>query len=137
MKLTKLFAPALCAIVFQSAIAELPPSVYEKMQTEATDVLRVSVLEVEKTATDDPHVTDIRLVVDVLKVGRSSLKVRPGDVITITYRVTERKAPWVGPGEVPVLEIGDEVPAFLKPIEGTSEFAPAAGVMSFRTFRDQ
>lgn len=115
--------------------AELPPSAYEQMQSDATEVFRLSILQVTKTATDDPHETVIRIVADVVKVGRATAKIRPGDIIAIRYTVSERPPGWVGPGEVPVPAEGSELPAFLKPIPDSVDYAPAAGAMTFETFR--
>lgn len=113
--------------------AELPPSVYEKMQREAPEVFRVKVLRVDEEAGGE-NARDITLLAQVLKVGRSHTKVKPEDLITIKYRVTARPAGWAGPGEVPVLKEDAETVAYLKPVSGSPEFAPAAGTMSFDRF---
>lgn len=113
--------------------AELPPSAYEKMQREATEVFRVKVLRVEEEPAT-PEARHVTLLAQVLKVGRSQTKVKPDDLITIKYQVTTRPAGWVGPGEVPVLKEDAETVAYLKPISGSPEFAPAAGTMSFDRF---
>lgn len=113
--------------------AELPPSAYEKMQREATEVFRVKVLRVEESPSS-PTTRDISLLAQVLKVGRSETKVRPDDLITIRYQVVTRPAGWVGPGEVPVPKEDDETIAYLKSISGSPEFAPAAGTMTFSRF---
>lgn len=115
--------------------AELPPSAYEQMQDAATEVFRIHVLQVLKSETSNPHQTEIRIVADVVKVGHATTKIRAGEIITIQYVVTEHPPGWSGPGEVPVPEQGDEVPAFLKRSENTTDYTPAAGAMTFRTFR--
>ncbi|MFY8216188.1 MAG: hypothetical protein ACOVMP_06260 [Chthoniobacterales bacterium] len=118
-----------------SLVAELPPSAYEQMQKAATDVFRISVLQVLKFETEDPHKTEIRVVADVVKVGRATTKIRAGEIITIRYIVTEHPPMWAGPGEVPVPEQGAEVPAFLTRSGDTTDYTPAAGAMTFSTFR--
>lgn len=124
---------ALAAAV-SSLRAELPPSAYEQMQESASDVFRINVLQVTRTATDDPHTTAIRIVADVTKVKRSTNKVRMGDLIVITYEVVERPPGFVGPGEVPVPKEGSEVPAYLRLVPESSDYAPAAGLMTFSSF---
>ncbi len=113
---------------------ELPPSAYEKMQSEAADVLRINVLRIERRPTETPTVTDVNMVAEVLKVGRSKSGIKPGDVITISYQVTDHPPGWSGPGEVPVPREADETVAFLKPLAGTPDYLPAAGAMSFSEF---
>lgn len=104
------------------------------MQREASEVLRLNVLRVDVEATDEAGTEDVTLVAEVLKVGRSKAKIKQGDLITIKYRVVERPKGWAGPGEVPVPEQATETVAFLNPVEGTADYAPAAGAMSFSLF---
>jgi hypothetical protein len=124
----------LLALTNASSIAELPPSAYEKMQSAATEVFRVKILRVDETLAHDPGIKDVALLAQVLKVGRSKTKVKPDDLITIKYRITTHPAGWVGPGEVPLLKEDAETVAYLQPIAGTADYAPAAGVMSFDQF---
>jgi hypothetical protein len=114
--------------------AELPPSAYEKMQTAASEVLRVHVLRVDVQPTDDTAIRDVTMLAEAVKVGRSKTKLKPGDMITIKYRVTAHQAGWVGPGEVPILKDDMETVAYLAPVSGAQEYAPAAGAMSFDRF---
>jgi hypothetical protein len=114
--------------------AELPPSAYEQMQREAPDILRIRTLKVEAGPGAAPEITDVAIVAEVLKVGRSRSGVKPGDLVTIVYKVTQRPPKWVGPGEVPLLPADHESVAYLRKIEGAPDFAPAAGVMSFSSF---
>jgi hypothetical protein len=123
------------AILRPTVQAELPPSAYEEMQQKASDVFRINVLQVMKSATDDPHKAEIRIVADVLKVGRSVAKIRAGELITIRYFVIERPPGWVGPGEVPIPDERAEVPAFLTSSPESTDYTPAAGAMTFSTFR--
>ncbi len=123
----------MCAALAPSR-AELPPSAYEKMQSEATEVFKVKVLRVDETSAGDSSTHDVTMLAQVLKVGRSRAKVKADDLITIKYRVTTHPAGWVGPGEVPVLKQDAETVAYLKPVTGSPEYAPAAGTMSFDRF---
>jgi len=130
----RLFA-CLSLLVFTSSVfAELPPSAYEKMQSASTEVFRVKVLRVVVTPGDAPDIQDVTMLAQVLKVGRSKAKVKPDDLITIKYHVTTHPAGWVGPGEVPILKEDAETVAYLQPVAGTEEYAPAAGAMSFDHF---
>lgn len=126
---------ALVILVCAASIlrAELPPSAYEKMQSDSPDVLRINILRVDSDPAT-PETTSVTILAEIVKIGRSSGELKKGDLITIKYQVTERPKGWVGPGEIPIPEINTETVAFLKPIENSSDFAPAAGAMSFSTF---
>jgi hypothetical protein len=130
----RLFTCLFLLVLTNVARAELPPSAYEKMQSAATEVFRVKVLRVDITPGDSPEIRDVSMLAQVLKVGRSKSKVKPDDLITIKYRLTTHPAGWVGPGEVPILKEDAETVAYLKPVAGTDEYAPAAGAMSFDHF---
>lgn len=117
-----------------ATFAELPPSAYEKMQSASSEVFRVKVLRVDVDPTDDAAVREVTVLAQVLKVGRTQKKVKPDDLITIKYRVTTHEPGWVGPGEVPILKDDMETVAYLQPIAGATDFAPAAGAMSFEHF---
>ncbi len=125
---------AACLTPLRLVSAELPPSAYEKMQSEAADVLRINVLRIEREPTAESTITKVNMVAEVLKVGRSNSGLKPGDVITITYQVTDHPPGRVGPGEIPVLRESDQTIAFLKLVEGTPDYTPVAGVMSFSQF---
>lgn len=115
--------------------AELPPSAYEKMQSDAPEVLRIQVLRVTQQPDSDASTTDVSVLAQIVKVGRSATKLKPGDMITVNYKVVSHPAGWVGPGEVPVLKENAESVAYLKAIQGgEQEYAPAAGAMSFDRF---
>jgi hypothetical protein len=115
--------------------AELPPSAYEKMQSAAPEVLRIQVLRVTEQPDSDASTKDVSMLAQVLKVGRSASKLKPGDMITVNYKIVSHPAGWVGPGEVPILEENKESVAYLKAVDGgEQEYAPAAGAMSFDRF---
>lgn len=129
----RFFAVFLAAAVCLPLFAELPPSAYEKMQSESPEVLRINVLRVDSEP-KSPETTSVTILAEIVKVGRTSSSVKKGDLITIKYQVTERAKGWAGPGEVPIPEIDTETVAFLKPSGETGEFAPSAGAMSFSMF---
>jgi hypothetical protein len=131
-RLTTCLLPFLAAIALLRA--ELPPSAYEKMQSEASEVLRVHVLRVDVQPTDDAAIREVTMLAETIKVGRSKTKLKSGDMITIKYRITTHEPGWVGPGEVPVLKDDQETVAYLAPVTGAQEYAPAAGAMSFERF---
>lgn len=115
--------------------AELPPSAYEKMQSAAPEVLRIQVLRVTEQPDSDASTKDVSMLAQVLKVGRSASKLKPGDMITVNYKVASHSAGWVGPGEVPILEENKESVAYLETAAGgEQEYSPAAGAMSFDRF---
>jgi len=115
--------------------AELPPSAYEKMQSAAPEVLRIQVLRVTEQPDSDASTKDVSMLAQVLKVGRSASKLKPGDMITVNYKIVGHPAGWVGPGEVPILEENKESVAYLKAADGgEQEYSPAAGAMSFDRF---
>jgi hypothetical protein len=115
--------------------AELPPSAYEKMQSDAPEVLRIQVLRVTEQPGSDAATTNVSMLAQVVKVGRTATKLKPGDMITVNYQLVSHPAGWVGPGEVPVLKENAESVAYLKAVEGgEQEYAPAAGAMSFDRF---
>ncbi len=104
------------------------------MQSAAPEVLRVKVLRTDVETGEDPAIRDVTVLAQILKVGRSEKKVKADDLITIKYRLTAHEPGWAGPGEVPLLKDDQETIAYLQPIAGATEFAPAAGVMSFDRF---
>jgi hypothetical protein len=115
--------------------AELPPSAYEKMQSDAPEVLRIQVLRVTEQAASNTSTKDVSMLAQVLKVGRSASKLKPGDMITVNYKVVAHPPGWVGPGEVPILEENKETVAYLKIADGSEQaYAPAAGAMTFDRF---
>ncbi|MDD5201141.1 MAG: hypothetical protein PHC88_15220 [Terrimicrobiaceae bacterium] len=132
--MTRLAACFLFLGLIDFARAELPPSVYEKMQSAAVEVVRVKVLRVDVQPGDDPAIRDVTMLVQVLKVGRTRTKLKQDDLITVKYRITTHESGWVGPGEVPILKEDMETVAYLQPIVGSQDYAPAAGAMSFDRF---
>jgi len=132
--MSRLLTVILLTLFTTVALAELPPSAYEKMQSTAPEVLRIKVLRVDVQPTGKQETREITMLAEVLKVGRSGTKIKPTDMITVKYTVTTHQSGWVGPGEVPILKDDAETVAYLKPLQEVQEYAPAAGVMSFDHF---
>jgi hypothetical protein len=130
----RLTIPFLFLATLAIALAELPPSAYEKLQSESPEVLKIHVLRVDVQPTAKPEIREVTMLAEVLKVGRSKSKVKPTDMITVKYNVTTREPGWVGPGEVPILKDDAETVAYLAPLKEDLEYAPAAGAMTFDRF---
>jgi len=126
-----LFAALLAAATMH---AELPPSAYEAMQKAAADYLKIEVVRVEIEPGDAPGRQNVLVMALVNGVMRTSGGVSEGDLINISYTVTDREKGWSGPGEIPLLEDKEKTVAYLVKDEGTGDFHPAAGAMSFRNF---
>jgi len=124
----------LLLLPISAVFAELPPSAYEKMQNQAPEVLRVHVLRVDPSQGKAPDTREVTMLAEVLKVGRSKSRLKPGDMITVKYEVVSRQPGWTGPGEVPILKQDLETVAYLAPAGSTLEYVPAAGAMSFDRF---
>lgn len=105
--------------------AELPPAAYAKYQADAPEALDLHVRAVNVIGSKPSTVT---VDADVIGVTRSAAGLKIGDVIQIHYtsHVGEMIA---GPSPMPILQMDDHCPAFLKK-EG-STFVPAAGGRSF------
>jgi hypothetical protein len=116
------------------AQAELAPAVYEQMQQQAPEYLRVEVLRVRTSRTVYRDFVDVAVTVDarVGAVERSATGLRPGQRIRIQYERREHKYPLAGPSAVPLLEAGKFYPAFLEREGNARFFRPAAGGYSFQ-----
>ena len=128
-----LLPPFLLFVLLQVAIAELPPSAYESMQTKAPEHLQVQILRVDIAPGKNDASQEIQAMAMVEKVERSASGLKPGDVLNIAYTLEERPPGWVGPGQVPILAEGETV-AYLKKLDKSETYAPAAGAMSFHNF---
>ncbi|MGC1480640.1 MAG: hypothetical protein WA771_09045 [Chthoniobacterales bacterium] len=133
------FVPALTLSLLLAALlptptlrAELPPSAYEEMQRDAPEVLRLNILTVTRTPSSDAESID--LLAEVIKVGRTENNLAVGDMITVHYELKNHPAGWVGPGPVSVPEETEETVAYLKLSDNGTDYAPAAGMMTFRLF---
>lgn len=114
--------------------AELPPSAYEALQSEAPDVFAIEVLDVKKHAGPEAGDQDIQVVAQIVDVKRSSSGSTAGSLIHILFTIPRRPPGFVGPAPVPVPARGDRSPAYLRPLGKPGDFAPAAGAMTFREF---
>ena len=128
------------ALVFVTsiAVAELPPYVYKQWQQDAPEALIIKVLSVETITRDENEERKIVFVTvqaQVQLVWRSKSGIRPGTAISISYEHTQHKRPHVGPSQVPILETGEECPAYLKKDEKSASYSPAAGGYSFQTMK--
>ena len=65
----------------------------------------------------------------IRRIERSSARLRDGEVIKIVY--THHRRERAVAGEPPLLERGNQYPAFLTKVEGERLFKPAAGQYSF------
>lgn len=115
-------------------LAELPPSAYEAMQAKATEFLEIQVLRVEIEPGDSPERQKVSVSALVNKVNRTGHSLKPGDIITISYTITDRQKGWAGPREIPLLEEMAESVAYLSASPDESVYLPMAGAMSFRNF---
>jgi hypothetical protein len=114
--------------------AELPPWVYGQEQRQAPYVLELLVRSVHTTAAGaEPE--QLRVQAQVLEVKRQppAARLRAGDAITLSYPLPpSRPSGWAGPAPLPVLQVGERLPAWLAPdpsLQGV--FQPAAGGRSF------
>src|SRR5262245_37322392 len=98
------------------ARAELPPSVYEAKQKAAPEALRIQVLRVNIEPGDNDSSQKVEVLARVDEVTRSEAGIKPQDMITIVYTINHHPAGWAGPGEVPILEEGKSMVAYLKAI---------------------
>lgn len=113
--------------------AELPPSAYESMQSKAPEYLKIEVLRVSVEPGAEANQQKIELAALVKEVNRTATDTKPGDMINITYTVTEHPKGWAGPGAIPVPVEREEMVAYLIKSE-TGDFTPVAGRMSFSNF---
>ncbi len=113
---------------------ELPPSAYEAMQAAATEHLMIEVLRVDIEAGDVPEQQKVHLTALVSSVTRTANNLKAGEVLSVTYAVTDRPKGWAGPGEIPILSEKDKTVAYLAKIGESPDYRPAAGAMSFRNF---
>jgi hypothetical protein len=128
------------ALVFVTsiAVAELPPYVYKQWQQDAPEALIIKVLSVETITRDENEERKIVFVTvqaQVQSVWRSKSGIRPETAISISYEHTQHKRPHVGPSQVPILETGEECPAYLKKDEQSASYSPVAGGYSFETMK--
>ncbi len=113
--------------------AELPPSAYESMQAKAPEYLRIEVLRVDVEPGESPTQQRVHVVALTTEVLRTTSGLKPGEIVNIFYTVTDHPQGWAGPGEVPIPNEKERSVAYLVKTEG-SDFAPAAGRMSFINF---
>jgi hypothetical protein len=126
-------------LVAVKCYAELPPGYYLKLQNKAPEYLKIEVVTIRQEQAESSgeaqntgeSTTNIELEAKVLKVVRTQSGIKPGDTIRIKYSRTNHLPGWVGPGEIPVLEMGNVHSAFLTKAEGKEFYEPAARGKSF------
>ena len=112
--------------------AELSPDHYRRLQAESPEavVLLIGKVDTQSGLAADGLTIDVTAVAKVKQVIRSRGGLKPGDSVTIRYRVLLPTTPLPGPSQPPVLGEGETVPAFLKPGDGPA-LTVAAGGKSF------
>jgi hypothetical protein len=113
--------------------AELPPDAYRSMQGKAPEALRVTIekVVVSKAKEMKATVSKISAQARVDEVKRTATKLKPGDVIQISYQQRRHSVPMAGPSEPDIVEKGRTYPAFLRKGDG-GKYNVAAGGYSFR-----
>jgi len=131
---TSLFIFLMLAASSTVGRAELPPYVYKERQQKAPESLVIKVRSVKTRETDEPRRVrvDVEVEARVERVVRSKTGLRVGDAIRISYVHSRHKEPIAGPSEVPILEEGEEYPAYLSRDGRAKRYVPAAGGYSFR-----
>ena len=115
------------------ARAELPPWVYGQEQREAPLRLELEVLAVRRWPA--LQATQVLVQARVLAVVRQPRggRLRPGDRLQLRYpQPPQHSSGWVGPAPLPLLTVGQRVPAWLAPDPAApGAYWPAAGGRSF------
>lgn len=114
--------------------APLSPSEYEKLQQAAPEILQVEVLKVERQLGKEAKEEFIRATVVVLQVEKSASNAKVGDFLFLNYSIRQDFEGNPLPGQIPLLKVGEKLPAFLALEEGTNHYTPVAGLMSFSHF---
>lgn len=126
---------SIAAIFFLASLhAELPPSAYEQMQSNATEYLDIEILRVDIAPAAVQGQQDVELTARIVKVHRTKSNLQPGGMLNIAYTLADRPPGFVGPSAVPVPAEGEKTVAYLKSGEAPGQFLPAAGAMSFSNF---
>lgn len=113
--------------------AELPPDVYERMQRDAPEVLKISVKRVfanRKGALDFSGDRDVTVFAIVVSVTKTASGLKAGDEIVIRYVAKNPDEKMAGPRPIPKLEEKKEYPAWLSKSEA-GHYEPAARGFSF------
>ena len=118
-----------------SALALLPPSAYEAMQAAAPESLTIEVLKVDfEPLEENASERAVTATASVIAVERSASGLQPGDFIQITYRIPIKHPAAADRELIPILQAGQETPAFLAQCEDGLFYRPVAGSMSFARF---
>jgi hypothetical protein len=124
---------ALISFIIGSLFAEIAPEEYEKMKYNAPEQLELQIRSVRRSGGIFSRYTNVKAKATVIAVHRSQTRLSVGDSITITYSIYKPpRTGWVGPRPLPLLEKGDETPAFLVYDQETQTYTPAARGASFQ-----
>ena len=116
------------------AHAELPPTYYMERQAQAPDYYAIEVVSVQTDSLDAEHM-QVDVVARVDTIYRCSSARAVGDMIHIRYVHEHYKRPVMGPSPIPLLQEGQQCPAWLEPDPRELCFIPAARGFSFREMR--
>ena len=119
-----------------NAQAELPPSAYADKQKNATESLIIEVKDVKtkRTRIKGLTKTDVMVRARIMSVERTKTNLMKNEIIFISYVHEKLDTPVPGPGQVPILTIGKQCPAYLDKLgKKLKEYSPAAGKYSFET----
>ena len=115
------------------ARAELPPWVYAQDQRQAPLRLELEVLDVQQWPVLQPKQLLVQVrVLQVLRQPRGG-RLASGDRLTLRYALPPpRPEGWVGPAPLPIVRVGERLPAWLAADpHQTGVVIPAAGGRSF------
>ncbi len=113
--------------------AEISPREYALMQLNAPEKLLIEVVECSRSKSFFSRNTSVAITAKVLAVYASATALAEDSLISIRYDIYSpvKGAGWAGPGPLPLLEEGEQYPAFLIWDEEHSCYVPAARGESF------
>ena len=112
--------------------AEIAPEEYEKMKRGASEQLELRIDSVRRTWGLFSRTTYVKAKATVTAVHQSLTRLSIGDSITITYEIYKPpRSGWVGPRPIPLLQKGEETPAYLDYEKKKKKNIPSARGASF------
>ena len=112
--------------------AEIAPEEYEKMKRGASEQLELRIDSVRRTWGLFSRTTYVKAKATVTAVHQSLTRLSIGDSITITYEIYKPpRSGWVGPRHIPLLQKGEETPAYLDYDQESKTYIPSARGASF------
>jgi hypothetical protein len=88
--------------------AEIAPEYYAQMQAGATEQLRITPVDVSRDWYFWRSVRKVKVRAKVVSVTKSSLGLKPGQMIYFEYETYSPSAGWAGPRPMPLLTEGAE-----------------------------